>query len=154
MEDFREGPFRLDVHALGVYGGVAGVSVPPTLAEAATAEDTSNRGESTALQRALQPLVRLVFSEVARRRALTRKLLAERYGCSTALAGQVKARLAGQRLKRARGLSAAAAAVEGLKQLARDIVAAALAFPLRLLFRAARAVARARSAKAAKAQST
>lgn len=154
MEDFREGPFRLALWAMGVYlrdrtreadarGAVASAprppplpppEAPPRLSEVVGGDETANTGR--ARRGPLAPILAFVFSEAARRRKRARVLLQRRYGI-----GQGQSRLLGQRLKRARGLSPSGAAAEGLLQLARDGVAFVAALPIKLLFRALRLVA-------------
>ena len=138
MPDFREGPFKLAIHAFGVYAadGIArGIAPPSLLPEAAGEENvgkkkSENRGSRTIVGWLLAPLVALVFSETGRRRKRARAILKERYGM-----GEVKARFAyGQGLKKARSGSGMKAAAEGVVQLARDAVAAVLTLPLRLIF--------------------
>lgn len=166
MPNFREGPFRLAIHSLGVYSDSADApaaddaasdyfpiddtvsrlkqSPPKTLIDAAASEagkskkSSENRGTRTVLSFLLAPLIALVFSEKGRRRKRARAILKERYGM-----GEAKVRFGfGQRLKAMRRGDAAEAAVEGLVQLASDVAAAVFTLPLRGLFIAASQLAR------------
>eukprot|EP00740_Mantoniella_antarctica_P023874 CAMPEP_0198680696 /NCGR_PEP_ID=MMETSP1468-20131203/5329_1 /TAXON_ID=1461545 /ORGANISM="Mantoniella sp, Strain CCMP1436" /LENGTH=464 /DNA_ID=CAMNT_0044421339 /DNA_START=49 /DNA_END=1443 /DNA_ORIENTATION=+ len=141
MPDFREGPFRLALHSLGVFSSdtaaaatAAKLSPPQTLSAAvagnAGKKKSENRGTRTVLTFLLSPLIALVFSEKGRRRKMARAMLKKRYDM-----GELKARFAyGQRLKAVRTGSAGAAAAEGLTELVRDAAAAVLTLPLRGLF--------------------
>ena len=141
MPEFREGPFRLALHALGVYAADAAAAAaaaklaPPQTLPAAVADNagkksSENRGSRNAMTFVLAPIIALVFSEKGRRRKRARALLKERFGM-----GEFKARFGyGQGLKATRKGSGAAAAAEGVAELARDAVAAVLTLPLRGLF--------------------
>ena len=143
MPEFREGTFRLALHAFGVYSAdTAAASAeksspppPPQTLVAAVADNagkksSENRGSRNALTFVLAPLIALVFSESGRRRKRARGILKERYGMS-----EFKARFGfGQALKAARKSSGVAVAVEGLAELVRDVAATVLILPLRGLF--------------------
>lgn len=99
MPDFREGPFRLALHSLGVYAAdtaaaaaAAKLSPPQTLpaavADNAGKKSSENRGSRTALTFVLAPLIALVFSEKGRRRRRARGILKERFGM-----GELKVRV-------------------------------------------------------------
>jgi len=142
MPEFREGPFRLAVHALGVYSSSAAdasasasASAAPSLLAAASANAgkraSENRGSRNVVTFLLSPLIKLAFDEKRRRRKRARALLRDRFGV-----GAIRARFAfGQTLKtKRRGGDALGAAAEGARELAGDIVAAGLTLPLRLVF--------------------
>ncbi len=140
MPEFREGPFRLAVHALGVYSdsaasASASASAAPSLLAAASANAgkraSENRGSRNVVTFLLSPLIKLAFDEKRRRRKRARALLRDRFGV-----GAIRARFAfGQTLKKKRrGGDALGAAAEGARELAGDIVAAGLTLPLRLVF--------------------
>ena len=142
MPEFREGPFRLAVHALGVYStsaadasASASASAAPSLLAAASANAgkraSENRGSRNVVTFLLSPLIKLAFDEKRRRRKRARALLRDRFGV-----GAIRARFAfGQTLKtKRRGGDALGAAAEGARELAGDIVAAGLTLPLRLVF--------------------
>ena len=142
MPEFREGPFRLAVHALGVYSSSAAdasasasASAAPSLLAAASANAgkraSENRGSRNVVTFLLSPLIKLAFDEKRRRRKRARALLRDRFGV-----GSIRARFAfGQTLKKKRrGGDALGAAAEGARELAGDIVAAGLTLPLRLVF--------------------
>ena len=140
MPEFREGPFRLAVHALGVYSASAAsasasASAAPSLLAAASANAgkraSENRGSRNVVTFLLSPLIKLAFDEKRRRRKRARALLRDRFGV-----GAIRARFAfGQTLKtKRRGGDALGAAAEGARELAGDIVAAGLTLPLRLVF--------------------
>ena len=142
MPEFREGPFRLAVHALGVYSSSAAdasasasASAAPSLLAAASANAgkraSENRGSRNVVTFLLSPLIKLAFDEKRRRRKRARALLRDRFGV-----GAIRARFAfGQTLKKKRrGGDALGAAAEGARELAGDIVAAGLTLPLRLVF--------------------
>ena len=135
MPDFRDGPFRLALHRYGVYAlNGDGIDPPLTLPRAATLGDRSSensgRMKNSPLSLVLGPLIKLVFSEKARRRRRCRELLKERYGI-----GEFGARFGkGRRMKAARLGGELAALKEGARELFRDAVAAALTLPLRGLF--------------------
>ena len=143
MPEFREGPFRLAVHALGVYSSAAdasasasaSASAAPSLLAAASANAgkraSENRGSRNVVTFLLSPLIKLAFDEKRRRRKRARALLRDRFGV-----GAIRARFAfGQTLKtKRRGGDALGAAAEGARELAGDIVAAGLTLPLRLVF--------------------
>ena len=141
MPEFREGPFRLAVHALGVYSSAtdasasASASAAPSLLAAASANAgkraSENRGSRNVVTFLLSPLIKLAFDEKRRRRKRARALLRDRFGI-----GAIRARFAfGQTLKtKRRGGDALGAAAEGARELAGDIVAAGLTLPLRLVF--------------------
>ena len=142
MPEFREGPFRLAVHALGVYSSSAtdasasaSASAAPSLLAAASANAgkraSENRGSRNVVTFLLSPLIKLAFDEKRRRRKRARALLRDRFGV-----GSIRARFAfGQTLKKKRrGGDALGAAAEGARELAGDIVAAGLTLPLRLVF--------------------
>ena len=145
MPEFREGPFRLAVHALGVYSknassaadasASASASAAPSLLAAASANAgkraSENRGSRNVVTFLLSPLIKLAFDEKRRRRKRARALLRDRFGV-----GAMRARFAfGQTLKKKRrGGDALGAAAEGARELAGDIVAAGLTLPLRLVF--------------------
>jgi len=142
MPEFREGPFRLAVHALGVYSASAAdasasasASAAPSLLAAASANAgkraSENRGSRNVVTFLLSPLIKLAFDEKRRRRKRARALLRDRFGI-----GAIRARFAfGQTLKtKRRGGDALGAAAEGARELAGDIVAAGLTLPLRLVF--------------------
>jgi len=142
MPEFREGPFRLAVHALGVYSSSAAdasasasASAAPSLLAAASANAgkraSENRGSRNVVTFLLSPLIKLAFDEKRRRRKRARALLRDRFGI-----GAIRARFAfGQTLKtKRRGGDALGAAAEGARELAGDIVAAGLTLPLRLVF--------------------
>jgi len=142
MPEFREGPFRLAVHALGVYSASAAdasasasASAAPSLLAAASANAgkraSENRGSRNVVTFLLSPLIKLAFDEKRRRRKRARALLRDRFGV-----GAIRARFAfGQTLKKKRrGGDALGAAAEGARELAGDIVAAGLTLPLRLVF--------------------
>lgn len=144
MENFRAGNFSLALNGVGVYGGADDAEDPPNVADLASTEDSANRGNRTLVGILLAPLLKLVFSEVGRRRKQARTLLKRRYGM-----GELRARAYGQRLKAAR-LGALRAAVQGVCELLRDVASAALALPVRALFllqaRVVQAVRRVRGA--------
>jgi hypothetical protein len=82
MAEFREGPFRLAVHAMGVYSetpetAVAPVSLVDAAAGNAGKKASENRGSRNLVTFLLAPLFKIVFSEKKRRRKLARVLLAE-----------------------------------------------------------------------------
>ena len=135
MPDFRDGPFRLALHRYGVYASNGGgVDPPTTLPWAAMLGDRSSensgRTKNSPLSLVLGPLIKLVFSEKARRRRRCRELLKERYGI-----GEFGARFGkGRRIKAARLGGEFDAFKEGARELVRDAVAAALTLPLRGLF--------------------
>lgn len=135
MPDFRDGPFRLALHSYGVYvSNGEGVEPPTTLPRAAMLGDRSSensgRTKNSPLSLVLGPLIKLVFSEKARRRRRCRELLKERYGI-----GEFGARFGkGRRMKAARLGGELIAFKEGARELVRDAVAAALTLPLRGLF--------------------
>ena len=145
MPEFREGPFRLAVHALGVYSknassaadasASASASAVPSMLAAASANAgkraSENRGSRNVVTFLLSPLIKLAFDEKRRRRKRARALLRDRFGV-----GAMRARFAfGQTLKKKRrGGDALGAAAEGARELAGDIVAAGLTLPLRLVF--------------------
>ena len=135
MPDFRDGPFRLALHSYGVYvSNGEGVEPPTTLPRAAMLGDRSSensgRTKNSPLSLVLGPLIKLVFSEKARRRRRCRELLKERYGI-----GEFGARFGkGRRMKAARLGGELNAFKEGARELVRDAVAAALTLPLRGLF--------------------
>ena len=138
MPEFREGPFRLAVHALGVYSeGTTAAFLPPpdSLPAAASANAgkraSENRGTRNVVTFLLSPLIKLAFGEKRRRRKRARALLRDRFGV-----GPLRARFAfGQTLKtRRRDGDALGAAAEGARELVGDVVAAGLTLPLRLVF--------------------
>lgn len=135
MPDFRDGPFRLALHRYGVYASNGGgIDPPTTLPRAAMLGDRSSensgRTKNSPLSLVLGPLIKLVFSEKARRRRRCRELLKERYGI-----GEFGARFGkGRRIKAARLGGEFDAFKEGARELVRDAVAAALTLPLRGLF--------------------
>ena len=89
MPEFREGPFRLAVHALGVYSknassaadASASASAAPSLLAAASANAgkraSENRGSRNVVTFLLSPLIKLAFDEKRRRRKRARALLAD-----------------------------------------------------------------------------
>ena len=92
--------------------------------------ENSGRTKNSPLSLVLGPLIKLVFSEKARRRRRCRELLKERYGI-----GEFGARFGkGRRIKAARLGGEFDAFKEGARELVRDAVAAALTLPLRGLF--------------------
>tara|TARA_B110000977_G_scaffold201162_1_gene294474 strand:+ start:7757 stop:8980 length:1224 start_codon:yes stop_codon:yes gene_type:complete len=135
MPEFREGPFRLAVHAMGVYSSEASeISQPVLLSEAAAGnagkKASENRGTRNIITFLLTPLIKIAFSEKRRRRKLARALLKKEAGF-----GIVKSRLFGQKLKTTRkGGNVVGATVEGVSQLFGDMLAATLTLPLRLVF--------------------
>jgi len=135
MPDFRDGPFRLALHSYGVYAlNGEDIDPPCSLPRAAMLGDRSSensgRTKNSPLSLVLGPLIKLVFSEKARRRKRCRELLKERYGI-----GEFGARFGkGRRMKAARLGGELAALREGARELVRDAVAAALTLPLRGLF--------------------
>jgi hypothetical protein len=134
MPTFREGPFRLALHQYGVYtaDGKDAATAPTTLPAAANLGDKSSensgRTKNSPISVVLGPLIKLVFSEKARRRRRAREILKERYRI-----GEIRARCNGQRMKAAR-MGYLGATAEGLGELARDAVASVLTLPLRGLF--------------------
>ena len=136
MPEFREGPFRLAVHALGVYSEKPDVAeAPESLLAAASAnlgkKASENRGSRNVVTFLLSPLIKLAFDEKRRRRKRARALLRERFGV-----GAFRARFFfGQTLKtKRRGGDAVGAAAEGASELVGDVIAAGLTLPLRLVF--------------------
>ena len=103
MPDFRDGPFRLALHSYGVYAlNGEDIDPPCSLPRAAMLGDRSSensgRTKNSPLSLVLGPLIKLVFSEKARRRKRCRELLKERYGI-----GEFGARFGkGRRMKAAR----------------------------------------------------
>ena len=138
MPEFREGPFRLAVHAFGVYSETRGemnATETKTLLDAASTNagkrSSENRGTRNVVTFLLSPLIKLAFDEKRRRRKRARELLKKRFGV-----GEARARFSfGQKLKTARrGGDGLGAAAEGARELAGDIVALGLTLPLRLVF--------------------
>jgi hypothetical protein len=138
MPEFREGPFRLAVHAFGVYSATKTFDEIPettTLLDAASTNlgkrASENRGTRNVVTFLLSPLIKLAFDEKRRRRKRARDLLKKRFGV-----GAFRARFSfGQKLKtKRRGGDGLGAAAEGARELIGDIVALGLTLPLRLVF--------------------
>jgi hypothetical protein len=138
MPEFREGPFRLAVHAFGVYCETKTFDEIPetkTLLDAASSNlgkrASENRGTRNVVTFLLSPLIKLAFDEKRRRRKRARDLLKKRFGV-----GAFRARFSfGQKLKtKRRGGDGLGAAAEGARELIGDIVASGLTLPLRLVF--------------------
>ena len=138
MPEFREGPFRLAVHAFGVYSATKTFDEIPettTLLDAASTNlgkrASENRGTRNVVTFLLSPLIKLAFDEKRRRRKRARDLLKKRFGV-----GAFRARFSfGQKLKtKRRGGDGLGAAAEGARELIGDIVASGLTLPLRLVF--------------------
>ena len=138
MPEFREGPFRLAVHAFGVYCETKTFDEIPetkTLLDAASSNlgkrASENRGTRNVVTFLLSPLIKLAFDEKRRRRKRARDLLKKRFGV-----GAFRARFSfGQKLKtKRRGGDGLGAAAEGARELIGDIVALGLTLPLRLVF--------------------
>jgi hypothetical protein len=138
MPEFREGPFRLAVHACGVYCETKTFDEIPettTLLDAASTNlgkrASENRGTRNVVTFLLSPLIKLAFDEKRRRRKRARDLLKKRFGV-----GAFRARFSfGQKLKtKRRGGDGLGAAAEGARELIGDIVASGLTLPLRLVF--------------------
>ena len=112
--------------------GKDAATAPTTLPAAANLGDKSSensgRTKNSPISVVLGPLIKLVFSEKARRRRRAREILKERYRI-----GEIRARCNGQRMKAAR-MGHLGATAEGLGELARDAVASVLTLPLRGLF--------------------
>ena len=114
MPEFREGPFRLAVHALGVYSknassaadasASASASAAPSLLAAASANAgkraSENRGSRNVVTFLLSPLIKLAFDEKRRRRRRARALLRDRFKAGRRCARRFAF---GQTLKKRRG---------------------------------------------------
>ena len=147
VENFRDGPFAVDLFAVGAYGAAAAaapaakrLSVGGSKANSPGNPVKTNGVLIGALLAVLRPVAALVFSEEARRRRQARKLLVASGKCASSWA----ARRYGQRVVKrgVKGLGATAARVAGLREAAKDGLAFLVSLPLRLAFRAIFALAR------------
>jgi len=143
MQDFRDGPFRVELQGIGVYAPAEAEAaevvvekprkevVDPSRPNSAGKVKTPVVGAVFAL---LRPISNLVFSEPARRRGQARRLLVSSGRVSNGLA----ARLWGQNVVKrgTKGLSARSSMQQGLSELAADAVTFVISFPLKVLFKA------------------
>ena len=135
MPEFREGPFKLAVHAMGVFAEDETPPPPASLVSAAAGnvgkKASENRGTRNVVTFLLAPLIKIAFSEKRRRRSRARALLRQKFNKN-----ELSARFSfGQALKTTRkNGDVVGAAVEGTKELMGDIIAAGLTLPLRVVF--------------------
>ena len=140
LPDFVEGPFALHLFSVGTYGaGAAAAIAPATPAASALPKPLTKEEQNAAAPLAvklLRPLLSVLFGETTRRRRAATKLLQVRGST----------RLARAKLGWA-WRSASGGALAGLRRTSavalQDGAAAALALPIRLLFKLVGLVAKA-----------
>lgn len=132
VQNFRPGFFRVDLYEIGAYGSDKELAKPlPATGVTSRPNSASNPNPIFKL---LRPISSIVFSEERRRRDRARQLLVD---TRSSVTSKLQARIYGQRVIK-RGMKAhspATAVIEGLRELATDVFAALLEFPLRLVFR-------------------
>ena len=133
---FEEGPFALKLFSVGTYGGAAATATSATAVVPKPLSEAEQRAAASPLIKLLRPLLGLLFGESNRRRAAATKLLEARGSGAVA------------RAKLGWGWRAATYGQLGALQRTSAVMlqtwfAAALALPIRLLFKVVFFMARA-----------